>query len=93
METKYEVWQTGASYRMCIGTFDTWDEAFDAAQKKNSEVNDEGNYWAEMEGENDYFFIVEEGLTPRKLKRALMGRGNVDFYARKMKVGEKRWRK
>lgn len=93
MNTKYEVWLVGAAYRMRIGTFDTWDEAFGAAQKENSEVNDEGNYWAEMEGENDYFFIVEEGLTLRKLKCALMGRGNVDFYARKMKVGNKRWRK
>lgn len=71
MNTKYEVWLVGAAYRMRIGTFDTWDEAFDAAQKENSEVNDEGNYWAEMEVENDYFFIVEEGLTPRKLKCAL----------------------
>ena len=93
MDTKYEVWQTGAAYRICIGTYDTWDEAFDAAKKKNGEVNDEGNYWAEMYGEADYFFIVEEGLTPHKLKRALMGHGNIDFYGRKMKVGDKRWRK
>ncbi|MCM1078099.1 MAG: hypothetical protein NC344_02140 [Bacteroidales bacterium] len=50
METKYEVWQTGTAYRMYIDTFDTWDETFEAAQKKNDEGNDEGNYRAEMEG-------------------------------------------
>lgn len=93
MNTKYEVWQVGAAYRMCIGTFDTWDEAFDAAKIKNEACNDEDNFWADEYGENDYFFIVEEGLTPRKLKTALKGPGNIDFLNRSMKKGNKRWKK
>lgn len=58
METKYEVCQRVVVCRMCIGTFDTWDEAFGAVVKKN----DDGNYWANIEYKENYFFIVEERL-------------------------------
>lgn len=89
--TRYELWQTGGNggYKMLVGTYNTWDEAFDVAKQRNEECNDEGNYWAEM----DYFIIVEEGLTPHKLKRALKFAGNIDFKERKWLGKEKLWRK
>ena len=95
MDTRYELWQTGGNggYRMLVGTYDTWDEAFGEAKKRSEECNDEGNYWAEMYGEVDYFILVEEGLTPHKLKRALKYAGNIDFKDRKWVGKEKQWRK
>ena len=52
VDTRYELWQTGGSggYKMLVGTYDTWDEAFGVAKQRNEECNDEGNYWAEMYG-------------------------------------------
>lgn len=60
MNTRYELWQTGGNggYKMFVGTYDTWDEAFDVAKQRNKECNDEDNCWEEMYGENDYFIIV-----------------------------------
>lgn len=49
--------------------------------------------WAEMYGENDYFIIVEEGLSPHKLKSALKHKGNIDFKAGRWVGNEKKWRK
>ena len=92
---RYELWQTGGNggYKMLIGTYDTWDEAFAVAKQRNEEFNDEGNYQAEMYGENDYFIIVEEGLSPHKLKSALKHKGNIDFKAGRWVGNEKKWRK
>ena len=92
---RYELWQTGGNggYKMLIGTYDTWDEAFAVAKQRNEEFNDEGNYQAEMYGENDYFIIVEEGLSPHKLKSALKHKGNIDFKAGRWEKKEKKWRK
>ena len=94
-DTRYELWQTGGNggYKMLVGTYDTWDEAFDVAKQRNEECNDEGNYWAEMYGENDYFIIVEEGLSPHKLKSALKHKGNIDFKEGRWVGNEKKWRK
>lgn len=88
---RYELWQTGGNggYKMLIGTYDTWDEAFAVAKQRNEEFNDEGNYQAEMYGENDYFIIVEEGLSPHKLKSALKHKGNIDFKAGRWVGNEK----
>ena len=92
-EMRYELWQTGGNggYKMLIGTYDTWDEAFAVAKQRNEEFNDEGNYQAEMYGENDYFIIVEEGLSPHKLKSALKHKGNIDFKAGRWVGNEKKW--
>ena len=88
---RYELWQTGGNggYKMLIGTYDTWDEAFAVAKQRNEEFNDEVNYQAEMYGENDYFIIVEEGLSPHKLKSALKHKGNIDFKAGRWVGNEK----
>ena len=42
-----------------VGTYDTWDETFNVAKQRNEDCNDEGNYWAEINGDIDYFIIVE----------------------------------
>jgi hypothetical protein len=46
-----------------------------------------------MYGENDYFIIVEEGLSPHKLKSALKCKGNIDFKEGRWVGSEKQWRK
>lgn len=94
-EVRYELWQTGGpgGYKMLVGTYDTWDEAFVVAKQRNEECNDEGNYWAEMYGENDCFIIVEEGLSPHKLKCALNYKGNIDFKEGRWVGTEKQWRR
>lgn len=94
-DTRYELWQTGGNggYKMLVGTYDTWDEAFGVAKQRNEDCNDDGNYWAEMYGENDYFIIVEEGLSPHKLKSALKRKGNIDFKEGRWLGNEKQWRK
>ena len=92
---RYELWQTGGNggYKMLIGTYDTWDEAFAVAKQRNEEFNDEGNYQAEMYGENDYFIIVEEGRPPQKRKSAIKKKGNNDFKAGRWEKKKKKWRK
>lgn len=78
---------------MLVGTYDTWDEAFDVAKQRKEECNDDANYWADMYDENDYFIIVEEGLPPHKLKSALKHKGNIDFKEERWVGNEKKWRK
>lgn len=46
-----------------------------------------------MYGEVDCFIIVEEGLNPHKLKRALKYAGNINFKERKWLGTEKQWRR
>lgn len=81
--TRYQVWRqslAGLQRNQLVGTYDTKEEALEAANAEKAKCVEEGNYWAEMYGEADLFFIVEEGICPSKLKRILQKGSNVNPY-------------
>ena len=81
--TRFQVWRqslAGLDRSQLVGTYDTKEEALEAARLEKAKCDDEGNYWAEMYGENDRFFVVEEGLRPTKLKQILEGKSNGNQY-------------
>lgn len=45
-DIRYELWQTGGpgGYKMLVGTYDTWDEAFVVAKQRNEECNGESDF-------------------------------------------------
>lgn len=82
-KTRYQVWHrfhTGLDRNQLVGTYDSKEEAFEAAKSEKAKFIDESNYWAEMYGENDIFFVVEEGIRPAQLKRILEGKSNANPY-------------
>ena len=81
--TRFQVWrqsQAGLNRNQLIGTYGTREEALEAAKLIKAKCVDESNYWAEMYGENDMFFVIEEGIRPTKLKQILEGKSNGNQY-------------
>ena len=58
MEQDYVLWHVSNVLTQNVGTYNTYDEAYEVAKELNDKYNDEGNYWEEK----DRFYIVEDNL-------------------------------
>lgn len=67
MEQDYVLWHVSNVLTQNVGTYNTYDEAYEVAKELNDKYNDEGNYWEEK----DRFYIVEDNLRPTKVKNML----------------------